>query len=239
MDGNGSWENDEARERGLWMLYSAKPIRLVEKERAAQFTKHWSELQSIEQPGRRAVVSDYMHYMWHARGLYVKPFLILQGPFGGTPAKYTEQERAFLKNSHLQDDEMDLGAMAPCPFDERVVQQIGRRDRLVQMGNDLAKLDDLDTAAGLGREFDEAGVIGRQTYVDTLAAMVGPAVELYKRMYATKQRSAQAASQLPPAPDGLAHTIAGWAERFVHLGENAGITPAAQRTLHGTTITVS
>jgi hypothetical protein len=130
-DGNNSWPDEEARARGLWMLYTAKPIRLVDKERAAQFEKHWSELSILPeadypegpQVARRQVVSDYQHFMWHTKGLYVRPFLILQGPFGGTPAKYTEQERAYLKNSYLQEDPLDIGSLPPCPFDERVVAQ--------------------------------------------------------------------------------------------------------------------
>ena len=97
-------------ERGQWILYSAKDIRLVDKDRAAQFAKHWSELfTEAEQVARKSVVSDYQHFMWHARGLYVRPFLILQGEWGGTPAKYTEKEVAFLQASGMLDEPFPVG----------------------------------------------------------------------------------------------------------------------------------
>ncbi len=51
FDSHPSWGQRERGwpERGQWMLYSAKDIRLVDAERAAQFDRHWSEMPEGEQ----------------------------------------------------------------------------------------------------------------------------------------------------------------------------------------------
>lgn len=215
---------------GMWVLYAAKPIRMVEKHRARQFEKHWSELPEAEQAGRQAVVSDYQHFMWHSQGLYVRPFLILQGEWGGTPAKYTEQEKAFLKASHCLDEPFDIGMFPPCPFDERVVKQITTRDRLLQQSNSYGHLEDLDSSDGLGREFDDAERVKRETYLDTWKVMIQPAVEFYKRFVHTKE----ATRVLPKAPDGLANTLDGWKDHFLETGIIPGVTPARCRKVQMT-----
>jgi len=241
-DGNGSWPCKEARERGVLALYAAKPIAMVEKERAKQFDRHWSELAEEFQAGRRACVSDYQHFMWHSRGLYVRPFLILQGEWGGTPAKYTEKERAFLKASHCEHEPFDIGLFPPIPFDERVVRQITLRDRLLQVSNSYGALEELDTSEGLGREFDEAEQVRRETFLDTLAVMNQPAVEFYKQLYTSSQtskRSHAAESQLPPAPAGLSDTLAKWKDHFLQTGQWLHGTPAPQRVLHDVRINVN
>lgn len=217
-------------ERGQWVLYSAKDIRMVEKERAAQFEKHWSELHESAQAGRRAVVSDYQHFMWHARGLYVKPFLILQGPWGGTPAQYTEREIAFLQASNCIDEPFPLGMFPACPFDERTVTQIGLRDRLLQLSNSYDALAKLDTPEAMKAETDAAQLLKRQTFLDTMQVMLAPSVEFMKSFIHTKE----ADRVLPRAPAGTANAVGQWREHWLEHGAILGANPASSKRIQMT-----
>lgn len=213
-------------ERGQWVLYTAKPIRMVEKGRAEQFEKHWSELASGgEQVSLRAVVSDYQHFMWHSQGLYVQPFLILQGPMGGTPAKYTEAETAFLQASACVAEPFDIGTFAACPFDERVVQTIALRNRLLQCENDLAELARMDTPEAKKNATDAAQLLKRNTHLDTMAVMLAPSIEFMKAQGSTKK----VRSELPPPPSGLSETVARWRDHWLQFGSVIGAGPAAQK----------
>lgn len=210
---------------GQWLLYAAKPIRMVDADRAEQFRKHWSELPSAEQAGRRAVVSDYQHFMWHSRGLYVKPFLVLQGPWGGTPAKYTEREVAFLQASECLDEPFPVGSFPACPFDERVVKQITLRDRLLQQANDFDALAKLDTPDAMKAETDEAQRLKRQTFLDTWRVMIQPSVEFMQSFLRTKE----ADRVLPRAPAGTSAAVAQWRDHWVEHGSILGAGVAGQK----------
>lgn len=227
---NGEDRGWNCNDRGQWVLYSAKDIRFVEKDRAEQFRKHWSELPESQQHGLQGVVSDYQHFMWHSRGLYVLPFLVLQGPWGGTPAKYTPAEEAFLEGSACFSEPYPIGMFPACPFDERVVTQITNRDRLLQAANSYERMAQMDTADGMRAIDSAAALVKRQTVLDTWKVMQEPAVEFMKSYLRTKE----AASVLPRAPDGLANTIGQWKEHWLEHGALIGVGPAPNQQVHMT-----
>lgn len=216
------------KDRPTWALYSAKPIRLVDKERAKQFELHWSELAKDDQEGRKSVVSDYQHFMWHSRGLYVLPFLILQGEWGGTPAKYTETEQAFLRGSDCLDEPLPIGMFPACPFDSRVVKQIANRDRMLQCANRYEALARLDTPDAKKAETDAAQRTFRETYLDTWKIIIQPSADFYAHWM---QRS-EHREELPPAPDNVERNVGRWREHWLEHGHVLGTTPAAQRLVH-------
>lgn len=217
------WQHPE---RGQWVLYSAKDIRLVERDRAAQFEKHWSELFTEgEQEARKAIVSDYQHFMWHAKGVYVRPFLILQGEWGGTPAKYTEKEIAFLQASGALDEPFPVGSFPACPFDERTVKMIAMRDRLLQCSNSYEAVAKLDTAESMRNETEEAQRHKRATYLKTWSEMMQPSVEFMQRFIFTKE----ADRVLPRAPEGTADAVAQYKEHWLEHGVWIGAGVAGQR----------
>lgn len=214
--------------RPIWSLYSCKRIGLVDKERAAQFDKHWSELDAHLQMGRKSVVSDYQHFMWHTHGLYVKPFLLMQGAWGGTPARYTDEEVAFLDASGLVSEPFPLGFFEPCPFDERVVEMITKRDRLLKCANDLGALSHMDTPDGIQATIDAATRIKRETYLDTWKVMIQPAADFMGHWLKRSEHR----EELPPAPVGTASAVDAWKDHFMQTGEVIGATNATHRKLN-------
>lgn len=215
-------------ERGQWALYSCRPIALVHPDRASQFSKHWSELPEHQQGGRQAVVSDYQHFMWHTQGLYVTPFLILQGEWGGTPAKYSPSEQAFLSASNCITEPYPVGFFPGCPFDERVVNQITRRDRMLKCAGDYDEVLKLDRPDAIKRESDAAELVRRETYLDTWREMIQPSVEFMGHFLKRSENR----EMLPQAPEGLANDVSQWREHFLETGHVIGAKVAHQRQVH-------
>lgn len=231
FDWHPSWERCRPSEftwerRPIWALYAARPLHLVPQETHDAYAKHWSELAETEREGRKAVVSNYQHFMWHTRGLYVEAFWILQGN-GGTPAAYSKAERRILDATPgAVSQPIPLGYLPACPFDERAVQMILARDRLVKAGS-LHELERQNRPEALQAEHDLAEMAYREQVLTSIRELNGPSVEFMK--YYLKK--SEASMTLPDAPEGLANTIAQWKEKFRETGQMIGVSNPATRTL--------
>lgn len=212
-------------DRPIWALYACTPIKMISDERAEDFRLHWSELPKERQMGRKSIVSDYQHFMWHTQGVSARLFWLLQGDFGGTPAIYTEREKAYLRGSGLPDEAFPIGFFRGCPFDERAVQKIAQRDRLIQAGNRLDALEAMDRPDAKKAEDDAAELLYRETYIDTLKVMVEPNVEFMKSTIA----KTTVLPDLPPPPPDLDTTLATWKDTFKMTGKIPGVKRASQR----------
>jgi hypothetical protein len=67
-------------------------------------------------------------------GYFAKRFWIIQGSTGGHKWEFNENERRMLRFADLPTDAPRLGSLPYAPFDERVVKQIMRHNKLVTMG---------------------------------------------------------------------------------------------------------
>lgn len=217
----------DAQVKGVWELYSCTPRAMVSKDRAKQFEKHWSELPASEQPGRKALVTTYQHYMWHVHGVDVKRFWVLQGERGGTPAQYTEMERAILRaaadHAAMQGDDMlveefPIGALPPCQFSELSVRAIQARDRLIQAGMNMDRLQRMDSSAALASETDAAEKRFRSEWLDWWYAQIQPQAEFMK-WYLTKSEADQT---LRRASHEEANSVTEWKDRWIEHGSIAG-----------------
>lgn len=223
---DGSDRGWNCKDRPQWVLYAAKPLHLVEPGRKEQFTKHWSELATEgERVARRVVVSDYQHFMWHTKGLYVRPFLVLQGEWGGTPAKYSDKEIAFLEASDCFSEPFPIGSFPACPFDDRTVQTIVMRDRLLRCSNSYEDLANLDAPLAMKNETAEAELLRRRTFLDTWKEVMRPSVEFMQRFMHTKE----ADRVLPRAPEGTNDAVAQFREHWLEHGSWVGVQPAHMR----------
>jgi len=208
----------------VWMLYSWTPKHLVPSDRAWQYERHWSELPTAEQPGRKHFISDYQFWVWHTHGYDARPFWILQGN-GGTPAKYTEREKRYLDASDCLSDPIPIGAMPPCRFDERAVQGIIERDRLIQAGNRLDHLAEMDRPDYLAAEDEAAERTFRETFLETWSMIMAPSVEFMKWYL----RKSEADQTLPKASRETANAVTRWKDEFIQHGTVIGAKAAASR----------
>lgn len=235
VDPRGDWYWPE---RPIWAIYRATPIHLVEKDLAEMHRLHWSEMPlhpesdypESEQVATRAIVSDYQHFMWHAHGLRVTPFWLLQGTWGGTPMKYTRREKAYLKGSGAVDEPFPIGWFPACPFDERAVEKILQRDRLVQAGNRFDELEKQNRPEWKKAEDDAAELLYRETVLDSLKVLNAPAIEFMK----SQKFKQEAEDYLPPAPKGLENTLATWKDVFKETGRMPMVGSAPMKKVFAT-----
>lgn len=213
-------------DRGVWELYSCTPRSAVHPDRAEQFRLHWSELPKSQQVGRRAMVSNYQHYMWHVHGVEARRFWVLHGPWGGTPAVYTAREAKMLEAANAVSEPFPLGFFPPCEFHEGAVTLILARDRFLQAGKNLDALEKMDRPAALKAEDEAVEREFRQKYLDWWYETIQP----QKEFMASQIGKAQAAD-LPPAPEGLADRLATWKEQYIEHGSVAGAGVASSRKL--------
>jgi hypothetical protein len=218
-------------DRPLWALYTALPIRLVEPLTAEGFRLHWSEQPTEgEKVATKALVSDYQHFLWHSQGLYVKPFWLLQGEWGGTPMKFTDREKRYLDGAGQSSIPAPPGAFTPCVFDERAVKAILIRDRLLEAGKRFDELDKMDSPESKKAEDDQAELVYRETVLQTLAELAQPAVSYMQSAIGKSEISSAVTSGfLKPAPTDLPDTLSVWREHFVQHGVMLKATPPKQR----------
>lgn len=231
QDTRGDWFFPD---RPIWALYSCTPKHLVIPAKAEAFAKHWSEcFDEGEQVAQRSIVSDYQHFMWHTQGVSVVPFLLLQGTWGGTPAKYTDREKAYLRGSGAVDEPFPIGWFPACPFDERTVKVVLERDRLLQAGNRFDELEDMDRPAWKKAEDDAAEMLYRETVLDSLRVLNEPAIEFMKSQKAKEEfADAERGGFIPPAPKGLERTLATFKDVFKETGRMPMVSAASVRKLH-------
>lgn len=214
-------------ERGQWALYSCTPRHLISVTEIEQYEKHWSELPADQQPGRRSGVSSYQHYMWHAHGVEAKPYLILQGDQGGTPAAYTRREKRYLDGCNALSDPLPLGFLPACPFDERTVLTIQTRDRFIAAGQNLDALVKQDDVLHLRNEDSDAEKIFRDRFLDYWCETMLPQAEFLKTYLRTKQ----ADMEMPRATKAQADAMSDWKSDFREHGTLVGAAAAAARPL--------
>lgn len=213
-------------DRPLWAIYRCTPRHLVSKERAAEFAKHWSEV-PLEpekdfpegaQVAQRTIVSDYQYFMWVTEGVDAFPFWLLQGEWGGTPMKYTKREKRWMDASGFDSAVAPPGTFTPCVFDERSVKGVLERDRLVQASMQFDALEKMERSDWKKSEDDAAEMLYRETMLDTMKVLAAPQVEYMK----SQVGKLEIPDYLPPAPVGLANTLATWKD----VWKETGVMPA-------------
>lgn len=214
-------------DRGQWMVYACTPRHLVEKERAEQFAKHWSELTPELQEGRKAMVSNYQHFMWHTHGVEAKPFWILQGEFGGTPAKYSRREKRYLDALNAVSEELPLGFLPACQFDERAVRAIQKRDRLVIAGGRFEELERINGAAAMSIEDALAEEEFRKVFLDEWIETMKPQADFMRHWLSRSENR----ETLPAAPAHLSSTLSQWQDHYIQHGHVIGAKVAASRAV--------
>ncbi len=118
-------------------------------------TPYW-ELPQAERAGRAAIVSATQWEMYRRFRVHAKPFWIIQGKDGGTPASYSEVERKWLRLMHQPDSPPTLGALPFAPWDNRVKHRILERDRLTKFEGQIARLRERGNPETIAAELDAA-----------------------------------------------------------------------------------
>lgn len=211
----------------VWELYDCLPKALLSPDREAQLRTHWSDLPVDQQHGRKQMVTDYQHYMYHTHGVEARRFWVLQGELGGTPATYTHREQRLLEAVGAPDDPPPLGSLEPCPFDERAVKAIQGRDRLLTAGGDLDTMQKAHTGDNLKRDDDDAEREHRKAFLGWWFEQMLPMSDFMK----TYLRTTEASQTLRKATRQEADAVTKWKDIFLDTGVLIGAGHADSYTV--------
>jgi len=133
----GAWLNIAGR----WTLYECIPQALIPKDKLLQLsgTPYWNMPKQLR-AGRKQAVTAFQWEMYRVHKVWARPFWVLQGPEGGTPAQYSEMEESFLQAKGLPTEPPAPGELPYAPFDGRVEAQIISRDRLIRVRQRVDRL---------------------------------------------------------------------------------------------------
>ena len=133
----GAWLNIAQR----WTLYECVPYALIPEGKRVQLggTPYW-ELPKHLRIGRKQAVSAFQWEMYRKHKVWARPFWVIQGNDGGTPAQYTEMEESLMQAKGLDLEPPEAGSLPYAPFDERVERQIIARDRLIKLRQRIDRL---------------------------------------------------------------------------------------------------
>ncbi len=202
---------DPAVER--FTVYECVPAALLPEERAVQLATHWSDLPRSRWMGRKMLVSDLQHYWWHADRVDARRLWVLQGldheDWGGTPARYTEIERAQLAAVGAETTPPAPGSLPYQPFDERHVRQLRARDRLAR----AASL--LEAARRDGDVVTEAEKAYRKAFLGWWRDAMAPKAAFLE--WYTKQGEAE--FTLRKASKAEANAASVWDDHYLETGE--------------------
>lgn len=213
-----------------WELYECTPAHLLDPGRLIELRQHWSELPPSRQMGRKWSVSEYQHYMFRTHQVEARRFWVLQGSLGGTPATYTEREQKLLESVGESGDVPELGMFPACPFDERAVQAILARDKLLKVGFDLSALERSQRPDALKAQDDENEKDYRKAFLGWWYQEMQPMSEFLKYYH----RQTEAQYTLRPGTPEISNAVSKWAEFFVETGQVIGAETPSSKTVQMT-----
>lgn len=176
---------------GRWLLYECAPVRSLPISQRLdiedmlggvppRFMDTSTESKRRSKAVRLMFADDWQCEMYRLHDVWARQLWILQGDTGGHPLQYEEAEQKILQLHGYPTDPPAVGELPFAPFDERVVRQMQRRNRLIQVGNDLHELKRTATGAAVESEWADAQKDYRRQYVQFLEDQQQPQVEFLK-----------------------------------------------------------
>lgn len=210
-----------------WELYDRTPAHLLSVDRVTQLTQHWSELPKDQQHARKRYVTEYQHYMFRTHKVEVRRFWVLQGEMGGTPAEFTERETKLLDSVGAPSEAPMLGMLEACPFDQRAMDAIQKRDLLLKHGGDLDALKKSRTASELLIQDTDNEKDYRRAFLGWWFEQMLPCSDFMKTFLRTKE----ADNTLRRATKEESDLVSQWRDHFIETGVVLGAGQVTNRAL--------
>ena len=202
-----------------WVLYDCVPRALIREDQLQAPGLTGRELlHALEGTAPRDLphslttpfVSDVQHEMYRLHRVYARPYWVLQGDRGGHQVAYSPDQRNFLTECGLPDRPPAIGSLPACPFDERVIGQLQRLNRLYALNGSLDRLraSGSSDAAEVQRAIQDREV--REVSLAMLEQQLGDLVEMVHTLGGRKDTSdmvISATGQAAKASEALAAYI--------------------------------
>lgn len=170
-----------------WVLYDAKPRCLIEDDELQGGLIYGNELiAALEGPPPRDLeawqrcpyVSDVQHELYRLHKVYARPFWVMQGDHGGHQVKFDPWQQNLLSAQGKPTEPPAIGSLPPCPFDNRVIYQLQRLNRLNQLGNDLERLRNTASVIYAESELQRVQREIREAEMQFIEQQITPLVEV-------------------------------------------------------------
>lgn len=178
------------RLKDRWVLYDLMPIRFVDPDKPIQPGLLGSELlaalrgrapRDLSPSDRTPFVSDVQHEFHRLYQVYAVPWWVLEGENGGHQVAYNPIQRQHLTELNLPIHPPQIGSLPACPFDERVLKQIRRMNRLAKLGGNIDRLRNSGSPEAWAAEQDEMDREVRIASLEMLEQQLGETVEMVQR----------------------------------------------------------
>lgn len=121
---------------GRWLLSECVPEEVI-PENERDILQYLSGPMPSNLPlgirrNREAFCNDYQVQMYRTHRVWARELWIIQGEQGGHATDYDPTEREIRRIHGLSEDPPAVGDLPYAPFDQRVVQQMLRRNRLIR-----------------------------------------------------------------------------------------------------------
>lgn len=170
----GRWQD-----RSRWVLYECQPAWAIAPGLRALLEAPPPRLLPPGQAyARRQFVDDWAHEYYRLHRVFARPFWVLQGRNGGTPAGYALREQEILRALGEPVDPPPVGTLPYAPFDDRAVRQILMRDQLLRAEMDLDALVETGRVGrATKREEEEAARAHRVAFVSWFKGTLAPGAD--------------------------------------------------------------
>lgn len=121
-----------------WVLYECVPIRFVTDNELIS-DLGGPDPETPEGERLCITVSRYQQEMFRKHRVHARPCWVIQGTKGGTAVIYSESTKELCRAHQMPTEPPKAGSLPYAEFDERVVRQLQRMNRLVKVRGDLGE----------------------------------------------------------------------------------------------------
>ena len=217
------------RPGGCWVLYDCIPLALLpDDDRKVRPDLTGAELLAAirgkpqrfrsddEEP---SPISDLQHAMatrWH---VWAGPYWALQGETGGHQVKLDPWQQNIAIAKGLPAEMPPLGALSPCPFDDRTKAQLRIRNRLKALGDRLDKLQASGSVAYANAEMEQIQREIREAEMAFIERQFTPLVDMTSSLARGVSPRSEFADELVQVKPGMAAAAADAYAQYRETGE--------------------
>lgn len=208
-----------------WVLYDVLPIAAIDDELDTGSGVNGAELKAImagprpsELP-RDVPVSDTQHEMFRAWGGFARPYWVLQGDSGGHQVNFSPDQASALLRMGLPAEPPRIGSLPPCPFDNRVAQQLRHLNRLHQFQDSIDRLRASGSADAARAETERIERMVRESEMAFIEAQMRPVVDMSMSLARGANTRSEHDDQLMHVESGMASRAKDAYDRYKETGD--------------------
>lgn len=208
-----------------WVLYDVLPIEAIDDELDTGSGFTGAELRVImdgPRPSERldpVPISDTQHEMWRVWHGFARPYWVLQGDQGGHQVHFSPDQSTALLRMGLPSEPPKIGDLNPCPFDNRVIQQLQHLNRLHQFQDSIDRLRQSGSPEAAKAEQERIERMVRESEMAFIEAQMRPLVEMSMSLVSGSNTRSEHDDQIVRVAPGTASRAKDAYDRYRETGD--------------------